>query len=42
MRRLGQRIREEAERGCAVMLITHDMELVNNCCDRRLAVVTGC
>ncbi len=33
MRRLGQRIREEAERGCAVMLITHDMELVNNCCD---------
>jgi len=33
MELLGQRVRAEADRGTAVALITHDHELINNCCD---------
>ena len=33
MELVGQRVRAEAKRGAAVALITHDHELINNCCD---------
>ncbi len=33
MEMIGQHVRAEAERGAAVALITHDHELINNCCD---------
>lgn len=33
MERLGKRIRECADHGAAVAIITHDHELINTCCD---------
>ncbi len=33
MKRLGRRVRKEAERGVAIALITHDSELIQSSCD---------
>lgn len=33
MELLGQQVHEMAQRGSAVVMITHDHELINNCCD---------